>query len=348
METSQFPAPTDQPLPAAAKLWTDQPDLFECLRRRLASYAANTQKALNADWKVWRAWCAETATRPFPAAPSDIIDFVLAHSPPLVTDATGAVSMAIDSKAPNVRRATTVQRYLASLSVLHRIADQPDPTWHQDVKATRRLMMRGRGMPAQKAPLRWSDVERALATLGDSPRELRTKAMVAIAYSTLARRAELIALRVEDVTWGDDGDGTVTLHTKGGDIQERYLAPEARRALEAWLRAAHVEAGSIFRRVERSGHIGERTLTSAEVARAFKWIAKQMGFEPERIAQIGAHSTRIGAAQDLIASGAALPEIMLAGGWRSPQMPAHYARKLNSQHGAMRKWLDTARKGRKQ
>ena len=345
METSQFPARTDFPVPAAARIWDDQPDLFERLRRRLASYAANTQKALNADWKVWRAWCAECGRRPFPAAPGDIIDFVLAHSPPLVTDTTGAVSMAIDSRAPNIRRATTVQRYLASLSVLHRVADQPDPTWHQDVKAVRRLIMRGRGMPEQKAPLRWIDVERALSMLGDSPRELRTKAMVAIAYTTLARRAELIALRVEDVTWGDD-DGAVTLRTKGGDIQERYLAPEARRALQAWLTAAAIQEGSIFRRIERSGAIGDRALTSAEVARAFKWIAKVIGFDSERIAQIGAHSTRIGAAQDLTAAGAALPEIMLAGGWRSPQMPAHYARKLNSQQGAMRKWLDTTRKTR--
>jgi hypothetical protein len=35
----------------------------------------------------------------------------------------------------------------------------------------------------------------------------------------------------------------------------------------------------------------------------------------------------------------ALPEIMVAGGWRSPQMPAHYARKLDAKHGAMRRWI---------
>jgi len=207
--------------------------------------------------------------------------------------------------------------------------------------------MRGRGQPEQQAPLHWMDVERALATLGDSARAIRTEAMVAIAYSTLARRAELIGLRVEDVTWSKDGDGTVTLCTKGGGIQDRYLAPEARRALEAWLDTAKIKEGNVFLRIEHTGEIGNRTLTSAEVARAFKWIAQKLGFEPERIAQIGAHSTRIGAAQDLTASGAALPEIMLAGGWKSPQMPAHYARKLNSQQGAMRRWLDSARRDSK-
>ena len=63
-----------------------------------------------------------------------------------------------------------------------------------------------------------------------------------------------------------------------------------------------------------------------------------------RVRSISAHSTRIGAAQDLTASGAALAEIMVAGGWESPRMPAHYARKLSTRQGAMRRWLDVARK----
>ena len=86
------------------------------------------------------------------------------------------------------------------------------------------------------------------------------------------------------------------------------------------------------------------TLATAEVARTFKRIAVLIGFDPTSVARISAHSTRIGAAQDLTAAGAALPEIMVAGGWKSPQMPAHYARKLDVRQGAMRRWLDTARK----
>ena len=37
--------------------------------------------------------------------------------------------------------------------------------------------------------------------------------------------------------WEDD------LKTKGGDYKERYLAPEARRALECWLEKAHIRQG---------------------------------------------------------------------------------------------------------
>jgi len=340
------PTPLDlTPVPTAASLWTDQPDLFARLRRRLASYAPNTQRALAADWRAWRAWCAANERVPFPARPSDLVDYLLAHSPPLELDESGAVAMDRNATGPKIRRASTVQRWLASLSTLHRIAERADPTREQDVKAARRAFSRGRTAPDQKAPLRWADVEKALATLGNDPPDLRAKALIAVAYSTLARRAELIDIRIEDITFGTDADGTVTLRTKGGDQEERYLGSEARQALETWLDFARINDGFVFRRLERHGRIGERTITPREVARTFKRIAGMIDLDSARPqSRISGHSTRIGAAQDLTAAGAALPEIMIAGGWKSPQMPAHYARKLDATQGAMRRWLAEARK----
>ena len=89
------------------------------------------------------------------------------------------------------RRASTVTRWLASLATLHRIADALDPTRDEDVRAARRMPIRGRNAPEQKAPLHWADVERALAELGEELRDLRAKALIAVGYSTMARRAEL-------------------------------------------------------------------------------------------------------------------------------------------------------------
>jgi hypothetical protein len=87
------------------------------------------------------------------------------------------------------------------------------------------------------------------------------------------------------------------------------------------------------------------TINTEEVARTFKRVAGLIELDSSRpTARISGHSTRIGAAQDLTVSGAALPEIMIAGGWKSPQMPTHYARKLDVQQGAMRRWTDSSRK----
>jgi len=324
------------PVPFAATIWEDQPDLFAQLRRRLASFAPNTQRALASDWKVWRVWCLQNDRIHFPASPADVSDFALAHSPPLYTDQTGAVTMDPEATGPQIRRATTVQRWLASLATLHRIANAPDPTTSEDVKAARRLLSRGRGNASQRAPLHWKDVQAALSALGDSPRDLRAKAMISVAYSTMARRAELVGIRVEDISPGIDGDGTVTLRTKGGAIQERYLAREARSAVEEWRQAMKIKKGPVFLAIERDGLIGAKPITSAEVARTFKRIAKLIGLDAVAAGNISGHSTRIGAAQDLTQAGAALPEIMAAGGWRSPGMPARYARKLDARNGAMR------------
>ena len=245
-----------------------------------------------------------------------------------------------EATGPSVRRATTVQRWLASLATLHRVANAPDPTKSEDVKAARRLISRGRENAAQKAPLHWKDVQAALAVLGDTPRDLRAKAMISIAYSTMARRAELVGIRVEDVAISPEGDGTVTLRTKGGLIQERYLGVDARKALRAWLDKAGIKSGPVFLRLARNGSTSPAPITSAEVARTFKRIARCIGLDCAAAGNISGHSTRIGAAQDLTMAGAALPEIMAAGGWRSPGMPARYTRKLDARRGAMREWLD--------
>jgi integrase len=343
----QPPAPLDlAPVPGAATLWQDVPLLYERLRSRLASYAPNTQRALASDWSSWRTWCATSGASPFPAAPQALVDYVMAHSPPLELDDRGTVSMNPAATGPRIRRASTITRWLASLSTLHRIADAPDPTRHPDVAAAKRTILRGRDVPDQKAPLRWEDVLRALEVLDkDNLRDVRARALIAVAYSTLARRAELVGLEVEDLTFSENGDGSVTLQTKGGGRSERYLAPEARQALELWLDRAEIYSGAVFRRLDKHGGVGARALNTEEVARTFKRIAGLIELDPSRPAlRISGHSTRIGAAQDLTVAGAALPEIMIAGGWKSPQMPTHYARKLDIQQGAMRRWTDNARK----
>lgn len=346
-QPAQPPAPLGfAPVSGAATLWRDVPLIYARLCNRLASYAPNTQRALASDWGSWRAWCAANGIAPFPATPQALVDYVMAHSPPLELDDRGTVSMSPKASGPAIRRATTIKRWIASLSTLHRIADSPDPTRHADVAAAKRTILRGRDVPDQKAPLRWADVLRALEVLGTKElRDVRARALIAVAYSTLARRAELVRLEIEDITFSENGDGSVTLHTKGGGQSERYLAPEARQALALWLDRAQIYSGAVFRRLEKNDIVGVRAINTEEVARTFKRIAGLIDLDSARpTSRISGHSTRIGAAQDLTAAGAALPEIMLAGGWKSPQMPAHYARKLDATRGAMRQWLETARK----
>ena len=46
--------------------------------------------------------------------------------------------------------------------------------------------------------------------------------------------------------------------------------------------------------------------------------------------RVSGHSLRVGSAQSLAAAGAGLVEMQQAADWRSPRMPAHYARHLDA------------------
>ncbi len=51
--------------------------------------------------------------------------------------------------------------------------------------------------------------------------------------------------------------------------------------------------------------------------------------------KLGAHSTRIGAAHDMVAAGIGLTSVMHSGGWRDPKMPRYYTRELAARDSGM-------------
>ena len=50
---------------------------------------------------------------------------------------------------------------------------------------------------------------------------------------------------------------------------------------------------------------------------------------------ISGHSLRVGSAISLAQAGASVVEMQVAGRWKSPQMPAHYARGELAEQGAI-------------
>ena len=82
---------------------------------------------------------------------------------------------------------------------------------------------------------------------------------------------------------------------------------------------------------------GSRHLRRAFDARAFGDLdAKTFA---EQLAQISAHSTRVGVNQDYFASGEDLAGIMDALRWKSPRMPLVYNRNLAAEQGAAGRML---------
>jgi integrase len=317
------------------------------VRDRLATYAPNTQRALKADWTVWYAWCVDPSNHfdgerrcAFPITPALLIEFIIAHSPGEVRAADGTRSVDERLTHRRVKSARTIERYLASLRALHRLAGfKDDPTADVDVEATRRLVMRGRTRAKPKKPLRLAQVEEVLALDAETLREKRDRAMLAVAYSAMLRRSELVALEVHDLAFDADGSGTATVKFSKTDQDAeghvRYLAPFAVVALNAWLKEAKIGAGCLFRRVLHNRTAGEKPLTDHEVARIFKRLAQRVDAGGLGVAGIAGHSTRIGAAHDLVEAGFDVAAIANAGGWKSLMMPNYYTRELRAKQSAM-------------
>lgn len=92
------------------------------------------------------------------------------------------------------------------------------------------------------APLTRDLVDRMLAASDRATRALRNRALLAVAYDSLCRRSELIALQVADLEAAEHGAGTLTIlrskTDQEGAGQVRYLALDSMRHVAAWLAAS--------------------------------------------------------------------------------------------------------------
>ena len=291
--------------------------LAEYGRKAKGAISPNTERALKADTAIFTAWCSDQAREVLPASPDTVADF-------------------IDAMA-QVKATATVRRYVASIGRMHRAAGLEDPTKDETAKLALRRMARSNGVrQRQAAPLNRPLVDRMIAAAGDSLRDKRDVALLSVQYDTLTRRSELVALDVEDIDFAEDGAGTVTIRRsktdQEGEGSIRYLAQDTIEHLAVWLEAAGITEGALFRAVTMGDRVRGR-LSDRDVSRRLKVMAKQAGLDIEP----SGHSARVGVCQDMVASGFSLPEVMQAGGWKSPDMVARYSEHLQARQGAAAK-----------
>ena len=84
--------------------------------------------------------------------------------------------------------------------------------------------------------------------------------------------------------------------------------------------------GRLFRSLAR-GAVGD-ALDASQVPRIFKAMAERAGLPGEVVAHISGHSTRVGAAQDMVAGGIPMAAILHAGRWKTTAMVNRYGERL--------------------
>ena len=137
-----------------------------------------------------------------------------------------------------------------------------------------------------------------VAVLGEDLAGLRDRAILTMGWMGAFRRSELVALTVEDVEPAGEGLVVQVRRSKGdqeGRGAKKVIPYAARpslcavRALAAWLEAAGITSGPLFRAVGSDGRVRPDALSDRSVARIVQKVAAAAGLDP---ATVGAHSLR--------------------------------------------------------
>ena len=287
-----------------------------------AARADNTRRAYETDWNDFATWCQERQLTALPADPQTVAAYL--------------------SDRADTLKLSTLERRRAAIAHLHQLAHGEDPTKHAGVKETIKGIRRQKSVAVdQKAALLPDHVTAILELMDDGLRDRRDRALLLLGWFGGFRRSELVGLEVGDLE--DHPEGYVVHLRRSKTDQEGHgqvkaipRLPETDktlcpvRALKAWLQAAALTGGPIFRGVDRWGKVSDKALSGRAVANIVKRLADVAGLDPDRFA---GHSLRAGFATSARRAGADTLEIMRQGGWKSEAMVRRYTREEDIWHG---------------
>ena len=284
--------------------------------------SANTRRAYRQQWAAFTTWASAHGYLSLPAL-----------------DATLAAYLTL--LAGQGQALASIRQARGAVVKAHQLASLPNPAGPVTAAALRGI---GRTIGAgqrQAAPLTAEGLAAIRATAhlprrgkGGSmetagfarQRGLLDVAIASVIRDGLLRVSETAALTWADVSPAGDGTGVATVRRSKTDIEGQgqavYLGTAAMSALAA-IRPADVDgAAPVFR------------LSARQLPRRIKAMARAAGLGEG----FSGHSGRVGMAQDLAASGAELPALMVAGRWQSPRMPARYTEKQALGRGAVARY----------
>ena len=187
------------------------------------------------------------------------------------------------------------------------------------------------------APLEIADLRACLAKMRERRSEdltiIRDRALLSLGFFSAVRRAELVALNVEDLAFTKDGLVVTIRKSKTDQYAEGVtvgIKPQkdpsicAVALVRRYLDVSELKSGPLFRRIDsRSDCIGDRPLTRQVVAILVKQYAERAGLDPTRFA---GHSLRAGFVTSAAAKGVTLHNIMRQTRHKSERVAMTYIR----------------------
>lgn len=276
----------------------------------------NTRRAYTRWWAIFEAWCLETGRTAMPATDETLTEFTthLCEKPDL-----GAAS---------------VDQAIATVRSMHADAGFPhEPSTRGALRVlkSRRRELAEDGRRTKQAPPITIETLRVLvaACPADALAGLRDRCVLVLGFTLFARRSEVAALNIADVSFADDGLDVVIRKSKTDQEAKgvTVFIPAGERTdtnpvrvVRAWLDALAkrgITTGRLLRAVDRNGN--PRASLSADAVNGIVRRAAERA-KLERAAEFTAHSLRAGGATAAYRAGAPVSTIAAHGRW-SPTSP---------------------------
>jgi site-specific recombinase XerD len=285
-----------------------------------------TRKAYRADFRAFTVWCLARGLEAMPAT-------------------AAAVARFLSSEADRGIATSTIGRRCAAIAYAHKLAGFEPPTSIETVRAVVRGIRRsiGTAPAARKLPATADVIGEMLKHCPDTLRGKRDAALLALGFAMAARRSELVALTVADLVEAPDGFRVMIRRSKTdqeGAGQEvavpRGCRIEPVKLVQAWLTAAGITEGFIFRQVAKDGRVQAEPISGHSAAAIVKRHAALAGLDS---AAFAGHSLRAGFITSAAEAGASVFKLQevsrhksvicyrftYAGGTPSGSMPAQHS-----------------------
>ena len=287
------------------------------------AFAPNTRRAYRTAWVAFARWADDEGFQAIPAAPATIAAYLAARS-------------------EAGRSLSSLQLARQAIRTAHIEAGEADPSASEGVRSVLRGLSRqraGQGGRRQAAALTAEALAAIRATAAvpragptgrtESAEAARIRGAMDVAITSvmrdaMLRRSEAAALEWADVELRPDGSGRLRVRRSKTDQEGEGAVQYLGKGTAAAVREIRPENPDPDARV-----FGLRSGRS--VARRLAAMARAAGLA----GAFSGHSARVGMARDLVASGASVVGVQIAGRWASARMPTHYARGELAARGAV-------------
>ena len=239
-----------------------------------AATPAATRRAYEGDLDYFWSWAAAELglTEAYPVALAAVVQFVADHLGGLPAATDRALVESGVKTAPGPHRPATVARRVASLSAAHQALGTSNPCLEPGPREllarARRARAASAGAAARTAAASFEPLQALLAAGGDADLAgRRDRALLVLAWAAGGvGRGELARARVEDLTPIPGGFLFRPTARPGRATPAIPILGQAAEALSAWLTAAKLTSGPLFRSIHRRGRLGAGPLSAYGVA----------------------------------------------------------------------------------